>query len=72
MKYVERADGTEAVLDDMPPATRAVLLLVEHANRRRDNGLPLPCTCGECERQRRAVRCTSSPNGRTLIIEAAS
>jgi len=71
MKYVERVDGTEAVLDDVPPSTRAVLLLVEHANQRRDDGLPLPCPCRECERHRGTVRCTSSPDGRTLIIEAA-
>ena len=71
MKYVERADGTEAVLDDMPPATRAVLLLVEHANQRRDAGLPVPCPCRECERHRRAIRCTSSADGKTLIVESS-
>jgi hypothetical protein len=70
MKYVERADGTQAVLDDMPPATRAVLLLIEHANQRRDEGLPVPCPCRECERHRRAVRCTSSADGKTLIVES--
>jgi len=69
MKYVQRADGTEAVLDDMPPAVRAVLLLVEHANQRRDDGLPLPCLCRECERHRAAVRGTSSADGKTLIVE---
>jgi len=70
LKYVSRADGTEAVLDDMPTATRAVLLLVEHANQRRDDGLSLPCPCRECERHRRAVRCTSSADGKTLIVES--
>jgi hypothetical protein len=69
MKYVSRADGAEAVLDDMPPATRAVLLLIEHANQRRDQGLSVPCPCRECERHRRTVRCTSSPDGKTLIVE---
>jgi len=43
MKYVECADGSQALADDMPPSTRAFLLLVEHANQRRDDGLPLPC-----------------------------
>jgi len=71
MKYIERDDGTEAIADDMPPTTRAVVLLLEHANQRRDDGLPLPCPCVECERHRGAVRCTSSPDGRTLIIESA-
>ena len=70
MKYVCRDDGTEAVADDMPPATRAIALLLEHANQRRDEGLALPCLCRECERHRGAVRCTSSADGRTLIIEA--
>ncbi len=71
MKYVTRADGSDALLDDMPPAARAVLLLIEHANQRRDDGLPLPCPCGECERHRGAVRCTTSADGRTLIVESA-
>lgn len=71
MKYVRRTDGGEAIADDMPPTARAVLLLVEHANQRRDDGLPLPCPCGECVRHRDAVRCTSSPDGRTLIVELA-
>ena len=70
MKYVQCADGGEAIADDMPPAARAVLLLVEHANQRRDDGLPLPCPCVECTRHRGAVRCTSSADGRTVIIEA--
>lgn len=71
MKYVRCADGTEAIADDMPPATRAVLLLIEHANQRRDDGLPLPCPCRECVRHRGVVRCTSSADGRTLIVEPA-
>lgn len=71
MKYVLRADGGEAIADDMPPAARALLLLIEHANQRRDDGLPLPCTCCECEQHRGAVRCTSSADGRTLIVESA-
>jgi hypothetical protein len=70
VKYVERADGTEAVLDDMPPVPRAILLLVEHANQRRDAGLPVPCPCLECGRHRRAIRCTSSADGKTLIVES--
>jgi hypothetical protein len=71
VKYVQRADGDDAIADDMPPVVRAVALLLEHANQRRADGLPLPCPCIECERHRGAVRCTSSPDGRTLIIEAA-
>ena len=71
MKYIERDDGTEAIADDMPPTVRAVLLLLEHANQRRDDGLPMPCPCGECARHRRAVRCTPSADGRTLIVEPA-
>ncbi len=71
MKYVQRADGAEALPDDMPPTTRAIAFLIEHANRRRDLGLPLPCSCQECGRHRGSIRCTSSPDGRTLIIEDA-
>jgi len=71
MRYVECTDGSEALADDMPPAARAFLLLVEHANQRRDDGLPLPCPCRECARHRGAVRCTSSADGRTLIVESA-
>ena len=70
MKYIRCADGTDAIADDMPPVTRAVLLLLEHANERRDNGLPLPCPCWECARHRRGVRCTASADCRTLIVEA--
>ncbi len=70
MKYARRVDGAEAILDDMPPATRAVLLLLEHANQRRDDGLPLPCPCCECARHRGAVRCSTSPDGKTLIVES--
>lgn len=69
MKYVERVDGGNAIADDMPPATRAVALLIEHANRRRDDGLPLPCSCRECDTHRACIRCTISPDGQTLIIE---
>lgn len=69
MKYIQRDDGGEAVADDMPPVVRAVALLLEHASARRDAGLGLPCLCSECERHRRAVRCTSSADGRTLIVE---
>jgi hypothetical protein len=69
VKYVERVDGREAIADDMPPTARAVALLLEHANQRRDDGLPVPCPCGECERHRSAVRCRSSADGLTLIVE---
>ena len=68
MRYVSGADGREAIADDMPPATRAVAYLIEHANRRRDDGLPLPCPCSECVSYRGAVRCTKTADG-TLIIE---
>jgi len=71
VKYVRRADGGEAVADDMPPTARAFAFLIEHANRRRDDGLPLPCGCAECARHRGAVRCTASADGRTLIVEPA-
>lgn len=70
MKHIIRADGREAILDDMPPVTRAVAVLLEHANQRRDDGLPLPCPCCECERHRGAVRCSRGP-GNVLIVEAA-
>jgi hypothetical protein len=71
VKYVQRSDGAEAIADDMPPTVRAVALLLEHANQRRDDGLDLPCPCDECLRHRGAVRCTSSADGRTLIVESA-
>jgi hypothetical protein len=70
MRYVRRADGHEAIPDDMPPSTRAVAFLIEHANQRRDDGLPLPCPCHECGVHRGAVRCTTSADGRTLIVES--
>jgi hypothetical protein len=69
MKYITRDNGQEAIADDMAPTVRAVALLIEHANRRRDNRLPLPCCCGECERYRRHMRCTVLEDG-TLAIEA--
>jgi hypothetical protein len=71
VKYVARADGGEAVLDDMPPSARALALLLEHANQRRDDGLALPCPCAECQRHRGTVRCTTSADGQTLIVEPA-
>jgi hypothetical protein len=71
MRFIERADGGAAIADDMPPVVRAVALLLEHANQRRDDGLPLPCPCGECLRHRGAVRCSASPDGKTLIVEPA-
>jgi hypothetical protein len=70
VKYVRRADGRDAIADDMPPATRAVLLLIEHANQRRDAGLSLPCRCRECVGHRGAVRCTVLADG-TLAVESA-
>jgi hypothetical protein len=48
VKYIRRADGRPAIADDMPPSTRAVVFLIEHANQRRDDGLSLPCPCVEC------------------------
>jgi hypothetical protein len=69
LRHVERADGGQAIADDLPPVARAVAMLLEHANQRRDDGLPLPCLCGECQRHRGAARCTSSADGRTLIVE---
>ena len=70
MRYVQQADGREAIADDMSPATRAIVFLIEHANRRRDDGLPLPCPCGECATRRGAVRCSKLADG-TLVIEPA-
>ena len=70
MKYVTCADGSEAIADDMPPTTRAVALLVEHANQRRAAGLPLPCECRECARHRAAVVCSVSADGHSLIIRS--
>ena len=70
MRFIHRADGREAVADDMPPVTRAVALLLEHANQRRDAGLPLPCGCAECNRHRRAVRCEILADG-TLAVGPA-
>lgn len=70
MRFVQRADGSEAIADDMPPSTRAVVFLIEHANLRRSDGLPLPCPCDECVRHRGAIRCTTAPDGCTLIIQA--
>jgi len=52
MKYVHRADGTEANADDMPPLVRAFAFLVEHAAQRRKDGLLVPCSCDECEANR--------------------
>ena len=66
-----RTDGGAAILDDMPPSTRAIAFLLEHANQRRDDGLPLPCPCVECVTHRGGIRCTSSLDGTTLIIESA-
>lgn len=71
MRFVQRADGTRAMADDMPPTVRAVALLLEHANHRRDDGLLLPCPCRECDHHRRGVFCSSSADGRTLIVESA-
>jgi hypothetical protein len=70
MRFVQRADGGAAIADDMPPATRAVLFLLEHANGRRDGGLPLPCPCGECTKHRASVRAVVLPDG-SLAVEDA-
>ena len=71
MKFFQRSDGGAVIADDMPPVVRAVAMLLEHANQRRDNGLCLPCPCGECDRHRVAVRCIPSADRRTLIVEPA-
>jgi hypothetical protein len=71
VKHVQRADGSAAIADDMPPATRAVCFLLEHANQRREAGLSLPCPCAECQQHRGAVRCSVSEDGQTLIVEAS-
>jgi hypothetical protein len=71
MKFIRRADGGAVVADDMPPVVRALALLLEHANQRRDDGLSLPCPCGECRHHRGAVRCMPSADGRMLIVEPA-
>ncbi len=54
MKHIFR-DGQPAVPDDMPPNVRALAFLLEHANNRKDDGLPLPCPCAECEGHRQAL-----------------
>ena len=69
MRYVVRADGANVVVDDMSPSTRAVALLLEHANWRRAEGLSLPCGCAECQRHRGAVRCRILADG-TLAVES--
>ena len=70
MRYIRRADGREAIPDDLPPpSTRAVAFLIEHANQRRADGLPLPCPCSECVGHRGAVRCLKLADG-TLVIES--
>jgi hypothetical protein len=55
VKYVRRGDGREAIPDDMSPRLRAFAFLLEHANERRDDQLPLPCPCDECEVNRDAL-----------------
>ena len=56
----------------MPPVARAIALLVERSNQRRDDGLPLPCPCrGCCKLHSNAGRCTSTADSRKLIVEAA-
>lgn len=70
MRYVQRADGREAIPDDMPPPTRAIAYLLEHANRRRDDGLTTPCPCSECVTHRGGIRCSKLADG-TLVIEPA-
>ena len=70
MKYLRRADGREAIPDDMPPSTRAVAFLLEHANQRLVDGLSLPCPCTECVSHRGGIRCTKTADG-TLVIQSA-
>jgi hypothetical protein len=64
-------DGAPVIADDLPPSTRAVAFLLEHATQRRKGGLPLPCPCAECVGHRAAVRCTIGADGRTVIVESA-
>jgi hypothetical protein len=71
MKYIRRAaDGGEAIPDDMPPHVRAFALLIEHANQRRDDELPMPCPCEECQRHRGAVRCSAGPDNTLIVVPA--
>jgi hypothetical protein len=70
MKHVQRDDGREAIPDDMPPGLRAVAFLLEHATQRRDEGLPLPCPCRQCEGRRLGLRAVVLEDG-TLAIEEA-
>jgi hypothetical protein len=70
VKYVLRRDGADAIADDMAPHVRAFAFLVEHANQRRDDRLPLPCPCIECGRHRASIRLVAGP-GETLIVEPA-
>lgn len=69
MRTVQTPDGRPAIADDMPPGARAVLFLVQHANLRRAESLPLPCPCVECIGHRGTVQCSVAPDGRTLVIE---
>ena len=63
-------DGAPVIADDLPPSTRALAFLLEHATQRRAGGLPLPCPCLECVGHRGAVRCSKMADG-TLVIEPA-
>jgi hypothetical protein len=67
LRHVFAADGEPAVLDDMPPNVRAFAVLLEHANRQRDAGLPLPCLCAECDAIRRCVRAEKTADGQLAI-----
>lgn len=70
MKYIRRDDGGEAVADDMRPHVRAFAFLVEHANQRRDDRLPLPCPCRACDVRRASVRIVAGP-GNSLVVGPA-
>ncbi len=65
MKYVSRADGAEAIADDMPPLARAFSLILEHCHAREDAGLGFYCSCDECARNWETLQ------GRIKIVSKA-
>ena len=58
-KTIIKANGAEAIADDMSPRLRAFALLLEHAHQREAAHLPVPCTCGECLGHRATLRALS-------------
>jgi len=72
LRHVTTVDGKPATLDDMPPATRAVLFLYEHGTSRERAGLPGPCPCAECVYLRQGLRWLSSDDGLVFTYTPAA